>query len=308
MNLLVDHWTFDPMIFVVAFTVFAHEVGLRRLAAHSRAERTRRRRRRSLVFYGGLGLLVLSVMSPIDYWASSYFYVHMIEHVILAFFTPMMVVLGAPWLPLMFFLPVSARRRVGRFIYLSGGAKWLRALGRAVRDPWVALISFNAVMIFWHIPKWFELSESNGFVHVWLMHGSFLVTGVLFWLQILPSPPVKFAKGAIFQSSAILATNVVMTLTAMAMSIFSATSWYPSYAHIPGVTLSPFADQQIGAAILWVCGDFWAVPVLGMVIRRAMAQEESMSDVFDRLIHRAIRVHPDALARHAAMSNPDATE
>ena len=308
MSLISQHWTLDPMIIVVAFTVFAHEVGLRRLSVHSRAERTRRRRRRSYVFYGGLALMVVAVMSPIDYWASRYFYIHMIEHVILAFATPMMVVLGAPWLPLMFALPVGARRRVGRFFYLSGGAKWLRALGRAVRDPWVALISFNAVMIFWHIPKWFELSESNGFVHVWLMHGSFLVTGVLFWLQILPSAPVKIAKGAIFQSSAILATNVVMTLMAMAMSIFSAASWYPSYAHIPGVTLSPFADQQIGAAILWVCGDFWAVPVLGMVIRRAIAQEGSMSDVFDHLIHRAIRVHPDALARHAAMTNGDASE
>ena len=307
MNLLVDHWSFDPMIIVVAFTVFAHEVGLRRLAAHSRAERTRRRRRKSFVFYGGLALLVLSVMSPIDYWASSYFYIHMIEHVILAFATPMMVVLGAPWLPLMFFLPVGARRRVGRFIYLSGGAKWLRALGRAVRNPWVALVSFNAVMVFWHLPKWFELSESNGFVHVWLMHGSFLVTGILFWLQILPSAPVKTSKGAIWQSAAILGTNVVMTLMAMAMSIFSATSWYPSYAHIPGVTFPPFADQQIGAAILWVCGDFWAVPVLNMVIRRAISQEGSMSDVFDRLIHRAIRVHPDVLSRQAAM-NAETTE
>ncbi|MHB8826263.1 MAG: cytochrome c oxidase assembly protein [Acidimicrobiales bacterium] len=308
MNLFLEHWTFDPMIFVVAFTVVAHEVGLRRLAAHSRPERTRRRRSKSYVFYGGLALLVLSVMSPTDYWASSYFYIHMIEHVILSFATPMMVVLGAPWLPLMFFLPVGARRRVGRFIYLSGGAKWLRGIGRALRNPWVALISFNAVMIFWHLPKWFELSESNGFVHVWLMHGSFLVTGVLFWLQILPSAPVKTTKGAIWQSGAILGTNVVMTLMAMAMSIFSATSWYPSYAHIPGVTLSPFADQQIGAAILWVCGDFWAVPVLGMVIRRGIAQEGSMSDVFDRLIHRAIRVHPDVLARQTALTNLETTE
>ena len=288
------------MFIVILATVVAHEIGLKRLSAHSRPERTRRRRRRSYVFYGGLALLVLTVMSPVDYWASDYFYVHMLEHIVLAFATPMMVVLGAPWLPLMFALPVGARRRVGRFIYLSGGARSLRAMGRFIRNPWVAFVSFNAVMVLWHMPYWFELSERNGFVHVWVMHGSFLVAGVLFWLQILPSPPVKASKGAIWQSGAILGTNVVMTLLAMSMSFFSATSWYPSYAHIAGVTLSPFADQQIGAAILWVCGDFWAVPVLNMVLRRAIANEGSMSNVFDRLINRAIHLKPEALERHAA--------
>ncbi len=285
MNLVTSHWSFDPMLVLVGLTVVAHEVGLRRLAARSRAERTRWRRRRSLVFYAGLLVLVVTICSPIDYWASDYFYVHMIEHVLLAFALPVLVVVGAPWVPLLFCLPVRSRRAVGRFFYLDSRTAWLRTVGRFLRHPTVAVVSFNAAMILWHVPAAFTFAEQNQWAHIWLMHASFIVTGVLFWLQIFPSHPMKPARGPLWQAGAILSTNVIMTILAMSMSVLTTVSWYPTYAHVAGVTLSPFADQQIGAAILWVCGDFWAYPALVIVIRRAIDAEGSFGGVLDRVLH-----------------------
>ncbi len=286
MNYLLAHWSFDPALVGVIVTVFLHELGLRRLRERSRASRVRERRRRSWLFYGGLLVLLIAVESPIDYWSSSYFSVHMVEHLLISFAAPVLVVAGAPWIPLQFALPVRARRSLGRFFYLSSKASGFRMLGRIVRNPWVALLSFNAAMLVWHIPSWFNLAERNSFVHIVLMHGSIFVTGVLFWLQIIRSFPMKPRQSAIWQVGAILGTNVVMTFLAMAMSIFTNVSWYSSYQHVPGVSFPPFADQQIGAAILWVCGDFWAAPVLGIIIRRAINAEGSLSGVIDRITHR----------------------
>ena len=286
MDYVTGNWSFDPFLIVVAVLVVAHEIGLARLRQRSAPERTRRRRLHSLAFYGGLGVLLIAIDSPIDYWAGDYFFVHMIEHLLIAFYAPILIVVGAPWIPLMFALPVGARRKIGRFVLLGSWSRILRPGGRVVVGPWFALISFNLVMVVWHFPALFDLAENNQMVHIWLMHGSFFVTGVLFWLQIIPSHPFRLKASPFWQAGAVISTNVIMFVLAMALSIFSATSWYAVYAHIPGVTLSPFADQQIGAAILWVCGDFWAVPALIVILKRAIDEEGSLSDVLERLTHR----------------------
>jgi putative membrane protein len=283
---LVDNWSFDPFVFVVAGLVVLNELGLANLRRRSVAARTRTRRLSSLFFYAGLALLLLTVTSPIDYWSSDYFYVHMIEHILIAFFAPILIVAGAPWLPLLHGLPVGTRRRLMRTVLLGRYSQDLRAIGRFVVNPWTALVSFNVVMVLWHVPALFDAAEENQAVHIGLMHASLFLTGVLFWLQIIPSYPFRLKASPLWQIGAIISTNVLMFVLAMTMSLFSASSWYTVYAHVPGVSLSPYADQQIGAGILWICGDFWAIPALAVAIRRAMDDKEGFSLGVDRLFHR----------------------
>ncbi len=286
MSYALDHWTFDPFLVLCAVVVALHEVGLRHLKGRSTPARTRARRTRSWLFYGGLVVLLLAVISPIDYWADDYFFVHMIEHILIMFFAPILVVAGAPWLPLVHAIPVGVRRSVGRSVILGSWARPLRAVGRFATSGMVAVVAFNAVMLAWHFPALFDLAQDNQYVHIWLMHASFFVSGVFFWLQIIPSHPVKPKLDAVQQIWAILSTNIVMFVLAMAMSIFTSSSWYPVYDHLAGVTLSPLADQQIGGAILWVCGDFWAIPSLIVVIRRAIGEEGDANSLLDRALGR----------------------
>src|ERR1039457_7242071 len=101
MSYLVDHWSFDPFMIVAGVGGGRPGNDLARLARRARPERTRQRRRRSFLFYGGLAVLLISVQSPIDYWSDEYFFVHMILHLLQTFTAPTLVVAGAPWQPLL---------------------------------------------------------------------------------------------------------------------------------------------------------------------------------------------------------------
>jgi cytochrome c oxidase assembly factor CtaG len=300
---LVDNWSFDPFVIVVGVVVVLHELGLANLRRRSVAQRSRKRRRRSFLFYGGLALLLVTVTSPIDYWSDDYFFVHMIEHILIAFYAPILVVAGAPWLPLLHGLPVRFRRWLLRTVLLGRLAVGLRAIGRFALNPWTALIAFNVVMVAWHIPVLYDTAEENQSVHIGLMHASLFATGVLFWLQIIRSYPFRLKTSPLWQIGAIISTNVVMFVLAMSLSLFSDASWYSVYGHVPGVRLSPYADQQIGAAILWICGDFWAVPALAVTIRRAIDSDEGFSLGVDRIFHRA----PDPSLEALRASSSDRT-
>src|SRR5579875_3188854 len=282
MRYLTQGWSFDPFIVLVLVITAWHEVGLARLARRSRPERTSQRRRRSAWFYAGLAVLVIAVASPIDYWADRYFIVHMIQHLLLIF-------AGAPWQPLLDGRPGRLGKDATRQVMTGRWATPLRAAGSLLLKPWVPVALFNAVMVVWHLPGPFDLAARNGLVHIWLMHGSFFAAGVLFWIQFVPSPPLRIQMSRPAQMAALLLTNIEMWVLAMAMSMFTTVSWYSVYDHVPGVTLPPLADQQIGAAILWVCGDFWAIPAMVYVVRRLIAEDGNVGAAVDRILGRRSR-------------------
>lgn len=286
MQLLTQNWSFDPFMIIVAVLVVWHEIGLASLARRSRPERTRQRRLRSIWFYGGLAVLLIAVQSPIDYWSDSYFFVHMIQHLLMMFAAPSMIVAGAPWQPLLDGLPGNIGKDATREVMTAGWTRPLRATGGFLLRPWIAVIAFNFVMLIWHIPALFDLATNNQIIHIWLMHGSYFAVGVLFWLQFLPSAPFRIKLPPIGQVLALVMTNGIIWMLAMSMSLLTRASWYSVYAHVPGAIMRPFADQQLGAAILWVCGDFWAIPTLIYVIRKVLDDDGGVTAAVDKILGR----------------------
>ena len=300
MHYVLDHWSAGPYPGVVAVLLIWHQIGMTRLARRPGPEgAATQRRRRALLFYAGLAVLLLAVDSPVEYWSYDYFFVHMIQHLLLMFAAPTLVVAGAPWQPLRAALPVRHSPRAERPAARPGlpgilrrAAMLPRAIARFVLRPWVSVLLFSVVMVVWHLPGPFDAADRNRAVQIWLMQSSFLIAGTLFWLQFIGSPPFRIRMPAVAQAAALLATNCVMWVLAMAMGFLTSTSWYSVYDHVPGVTLPPFADQQIGAGILWICGDFWAIPTMIFVIRTLMAEDGSVSAAVDKILGRGSRRYP----------------
>ena len=301
MHYILGNWSFDPVLILALVVAAWHEIGLWRLARRSRPERTRERRLRSLWFYLGLAVLLIAVESPLDYWADSYFMVHMVQHLLLMFAAPSLVVAGAPWQPLLDALPGRSGRSVTRGVMTGGWSRPLRAAGGWFLRPLVAVVTFNVVMLAWHVPALFDFAQNNQTAHIWLMHSSFFAAGVLFWLQFISSPPFRSQMPPLGRAAALIGTNVVMIVIAMALSIFVTKSVYPVYDHVPGVTLPPFADQQIGAAILWVCGDIWALPTMVVTVRNVLADEGGIGAALERFVRTGARDAMDVRDRRGAV-------
>jgi cytochrome c oxidase assembly factor CtaG len=117
-----------------------------------------------------------------------------------------------------------------------------------------AWIAFNVVLVAWHVPALYDLTLTNEAVHD-LEHATFLVAGVVFWLQVFDSRPVRahlaYGARAVYLTAALLVSWVLALVLAFASSpLYQA---YAGLAHRPG-GLSALADQELAAGMMWVPG------------------------------------------------------
>ncbi|MGH9066326.1 MAG: cytochrome c oxidase assembly protein [Acidimicrobiales bacterium] len=256
-GLIVHHWSVGPVGWVVVAVAVLHQVGYlrRQRAARDRTSPAyRARRRRAIAFIAGLASVFLALESPVDYWADTLFWSHMIEHLLLWSAAAPLIALGAPWLLLLRGLPRRWRRPVSRFGLRSRVLVPLRGLWRLVDRPVVAWVLFTADVWAWHMPAPYDATLAWPAVH-YTEHITFLALGVLFWLQIVDSHPMRSPltkPGRIVFAAAGAVQNWVL---AMALT-FSTHPWYSGYAdlaHRPG-GITAIQDQHLGAAIMWVPG------------------------------------------------------
>ena len=186
----------------------------------------------------GLSAMFLTLNGPIHDVSDYYLFTgHMVQHLVLTFVTPPLLLLGTPGWMLRPALEVPA----------------VAALARWVTVPRTAFALFNLVLATWHLPPLYNSAMYYHPVHI-VQHLMFLVTAVIVWwplLSPLPELPRLSYPGQMLYS-------FLMTLPMTVVSVFIVYAdhvLYPAYASAPRLWgLSPLEDQRLGGLIMWIPG------------------------------------------------------
>jgi putative membrane protein len=306
-DILLD-WRFDPLVAIpLALLAAAYLWAVRHVDAAHPANRVPRAR--IVAFLGGLATIAIALQSIIERYDTTFFSVHMLQHVLLTLVASPLLALGAPITLLLRVARADFRRR---FILPILHSRVVRVLA----FPVVSWLVFVAVMWGTHFSPLFERSLEEPLVHD-LEHLLFLSAGLLFWWPAVALDPAPWRMPHPVRVMYLFLQMPQNTF--LALAIYSATA--PLYAHYANLQLTwgpgALVDQRLAGGLMWIIGDLVFVGAIVMVVGRWMrfeerdtARREAHVDAELAVIHEREVVLADRLARErpiATGEEPSAT-
>jgi cytochrome c oxidase assembly factor CtaG/ferredoxin len=205
---------------------------------------------RLLCFLAGLLVLAIALFSPLDAFANFLLSVHMVQHLLLTMVVPPLLLIGAPFLPILLGLPKRfVADGLGPFLTWNP----LKALGRFLTNPIFALFAFCLSNILWHIPPAYETALRSTAWHR-VEHVFFLSTAILFWWHVINPWPTRNRWPRWTVVPYLLLADLQNTVLAAFFSFYDQVI-YPTYAAAPRFgDFSAINDQAAAGAIMWVPG------------------------------------------------------
>jgi putative membrane protein len=245
-----DPWRFqaNPEVYVlVVFLIAAYVYSIRVIGPRAVPPgETVVTRQNVGCFAGAMAMLFAASTWPIHQIAEDYLYsVHMLQHMMLAFFMPPLVLLATPqWL---------MRLLVGT------GRTW--RVVKFMTKPVVAAVVFNVVVMVTHIPPVVNAAVQSAPLH-YSLHLLLVLTAILMWMPVVgPFPELRLSDAA--KPIYLFLQSVVPTVPAGWLT-FAEGVVYKHYDQPVRVwSISPTDDQQLAGAIMKIGGSIflWALVV-----------------------------------------------
>jgi putative membrane protein len=207
-------------------------------------------------FGGALAVLVVALTGPIHDLSDYYlFSAHMVQHMLLVFAMPPLLLHGVP----------------GWMIRPLLRSPALRRLGRRLTRPTGAFATFNLVLVAWHLPPVYNLAMEQHPIHV-VGHLLMIAASVILWWPLLsPLPELPRAPYPV-QMLYLFVVGLPMVVVSIFISMAEGVL-YPYYARAPRVfeALTARADQHLGGLLMWVPGGLIFLVALTVVFFRWQA-------------------------------------
>jgi putative membrane protein len=224
---------------------------------------------RLAAYLGGLAILGLALMSPVDVLGGQLFFMHMVQHLLLVMIAPPLLLIANPLPFFMWGLPSRARHAVGRL--LNRGSSFRRSL-RSLTSPGLVWMVFVALFLGWHDPNAYNAALRNDLVHD-LEHLTFFGSAMLFWWHVIGAGPRLRSLSRGLRLAYVLATLPVTMAAGIAIS-FASQPIYTYYTTVPrpwGLTV--MQDQMLGGVIMWVPGSMMYLLAALILISRLIQSE-----------------------------------
>jgi putative membrane protein len=234
-------WNLDPAL--LAGLVLAAAAYRRGRAGHRCEGETLR----ASCFAGGLLVVAIALISPLDALSGALASAHMVQHVLLLLVAAPLLALSAPSSTLVRGSPALVRRTVARW---RKRLRLTRQNLRALRHPATAWLLHVGTLWFWHAAVPYDAAIQSKLVHV-LEHSSFLFTGMLFWRVAIAT---RSAGNVSHGLGVMLVFAMAMqSVFLSALLTFARTPWYSSYSATTAPWgLEPLGDQQLAGVIMWI--------------------------------------------------------
>jgi len=254
---VLAHWPLDPAVVVgLIITAVLYWYGLR-YAKRRGIERRTIAPWRTALFALALIVIFFTLNSPLDTWADTLVWAHMVQHELLTMVAAPLLLLSQPFMLIWRGVPLTARRSTMRWMART---RWplrtLEAIVGFLRRPAVSWILFTGMFSLWHLPALYDAATQNDAIHAF-EHICFLATAILFWSQAIPSLPFKPRLGypgqALYFALAMLWGNVLGWAF-----VDATTAFYPYYAALPRAVgvISAVDDLHFAGGVMDVADTF----------------------------------------------------
>jgi cytochrome c oxidase assembly factor CtaG len=224
-----------------------------------------------LLYVGGVFVLGLALMSPIDVMGSQLFYIHMIQHVLMISIVPPMLWLANPLPFLLWGLPDRIRLQFGRLLGRKGG---LRHGLKQFAGPGVVWIAYVIFYLGWHDPMLYNAALEREWVHD-LEHLTFFGVAMLYWWHVLGAGPVVHKPFSTVGRFIYLLMAIPPNMIAGVVIAFSESPIYSHYEAMPRIWgMSVMADQRLAGVIMWVPGSMMYMIFALILAARWLKKEE----------------------------------